>query len=164
MKLLISSCLLGEDVRYDGGNSSVAYNPKFTFSQKELFMDIICDNELYSFCPEVAGGLGIPRDPAEITSREKPFKVQKENGEDVTINFLLGAKKALDICQEEGIKVALLKSKSPSCGNIQTYDGTFSGTLIDSQGLTARLLSENGITVFNENQLNELRKFIKANK
>lgn len=164
MKLLISSCLLGEDVRYDGGNSSVAYNPKFTFSQKELFMDIICDNELYSFCPEVAGGLGIPRDPAEITSRDKPFKVQKENGEDVTINFLLGAKKALDICQEEGIKVALLKSKSPSCGNIQTYDGTFSGTLIDSQGLTARLLSENGITVFNENQLNELRKFIKANK
>lgn len=164
MKILVSSCLLGEDVRYDGGNSSVAYNPKFTFSQKELFMDIICDNELYSFCPEVAGGLGIPRDPAEITSREKPFKVQKENGEDVTINFLLGAKKALDICQEEGIKVALLKSKSPSCGNIQTYDGTFSGTLIDSQGLTARLLSENGITVFNENQLNELRKFIKANK
>jgi uncharacterized protein YbbK (DUF523 family) len=164
MKILVSSCLLGEDVRYDGANSSVAYDPKFSFSIKELFMDILCENEIYSFCPEVAGGLSVPRDPAEITSHEKPFKIQKENGEDVTINFLLGAKKALDICQEENIKVALLKSNSPSCGNIQTYDGTFSGKLIESSGMTARLLNENGITVFNENQLKELNKFIKTNK
>lgn len=164
MKILVSSCLLGEDVRYDGANSSIAYNPGFSFSQKELFMDILCDNEIYSFCPEVSGGLGIPRAPAEITSHEKPFKVQTENGEDVTINFLLGAKKALDLCKEENIKVALLKSKSPSCGNIQTYDGTFSEKLIDSQGMTARLLSENGITLFNENQIKELNKFIRANK
>ena len=164
MKILVSSCLLGEDVRYDGDNSSVAYNPKFTFGIKEMFMDILCDNEIYSFCPEVAGGLSIPRTPAEIVSHEKPFKVQTKEGEDVTINFLLGAKKALDLCQEEGIKVALLKSKSPSCGNIQTYDGTFSDTLIDSAGMTARLLSENGVTIFNENQIKELNRFIKTNK
>lgn len=163
MKILVSSCLLGEDVRYDGDNSSVAYNPKFTFSIKELFMDILCENEIYSFCPEVAGGLSVPRVQAEIVSREKPFKIEDKNGEDVTINFLLGAKKALDLCQEEGIKVALLKSKSPSCGNIQIYDGTFSETLIDSSGMTAKLLSENGITIFNENQLKELNKFIKTN-
>ena len=131
MKILISSCLLGEDVRYDGANSSVAFNPNISFSQKEIFMDILCDNEIYSFCPEVAGGLSIPRNPAEILKSDKPFIVKTENGTDVTINFLLGAKKALDICNDENIKVALLKSKSPSCGNNKIYDGTFSNNLID---------------------------------
>ena len=164
MKILVSSCLLGEDVRYDGNNSSIAFNPKFSFSLKELFMDILCENEIYSFCPEVSGGLGIPRTPAEIVKNEKPFIVKDENGLDVTINFLLGAKKAFDICKEENIKVALLKANSPSCGNIKIYDGTFTNNLIDGQGLTARLLKENGIEVFNETQLKELSKFIKTNK
>ena len=164
MKILVSSCLLGEDVKYDGGNNSIALNPKVSFSLKELFMDILCENEIYSFCPEVSGGLKTPRTPAEIVKRDKPFIVQTQNGEDVTINFLLGAKKALDLCNEEGIKVALLKSNSPSCGNIKTYDGTFSNTLIDGVGLSAKLLKENGITVFNEEELKELSKFIKTNK
>ena len=78
MKILISSCLLGEDVRYDGNNSSVAFNPNISFSLKELFMDILCDNEIYSFCSEVAGGLGVPRIPAEIVINDKPFIVQNE--------------------------------------------------------------------------------------
>lgn len=164
MKILVSSCLLGEDVRYDGSNSSVAFDPKFSFSLKELFMDILCENEIYSFCPEIEGGLNVPRVPAEIVSSKKPFKIVTKNGDDVTINFLLGAKKALDVCKQEGIKVALLKSNSPSCGNINTYDGTFSGKLIESSGITAKLLIENEITVFNENQLKELKKFIKTNK
>ena len=127
-------------------------------------MDILCDNEIYSFCPEVAGGLGVPRIPAEIVKKDKPFIVQNQNGEDVTINFLLGAKKALDLCKEENIKVALMKANSPSCGNIKTYDGTFTKNLIEASGLTAKLLKENGIEVFNENELNELLKFIKTNK
>ncbi len=164
MKILVSSCLLGEDVKYDGGNNSVALNPKVSFSLKELFMDILCENEIYSFCPEVSGGLKTPRTPAEIIKRDKPFIVQTQNGEDVTINFLLGAKKALDLCMEEGIKVALLKANSPSCGNIKTYDGTFSNTLIESDGLSAKLLKENGVMVFNEEELKELSKFIKTNK
>ena len=164
MKILVSACLLGEDVRYDGNNSSIAFNPKVSFSLKELFMDILCDNEIYSFCPEVAGGLGVPRIPAEIIKRDKPFIVQNQNGEDVTINFLLGAKKALDLCKEENIKVALMKANSPSCGNIKTYDGTFTKNLIEASGLTAKLLKENGIEVFNENELKELLKFIKTNK
>ena len=164
MKILISSCLLGEDVRYDGNNSSIAFNPKFAFSLKELFMDILCDNEIYSFCPEVAGGLGVPRIPAEIVNNDKPFIIKNEQGADVTINFLLGAKKALDLCLEENIKVALLKANSPSCGNINVYDGTFTNNLVEGQGLTARLLKENNIEVFNEKQLNELEKFIKTNK
>ena len=162
MKILVSSCLLGEDVKYDGTNSSIASNPKD--SLKELFMDILCDNEIYSFCPEVAGGLGVPRIPAEIVKKDKPFIVQNQNGEDVTINFLLGAKKALDLCKEENIKVALMKANSPSCGNIKTYDGTFTKNLIEASGLTAKLLKENGIEVFNENELKELLKFIKTNK
>ena len=164
MKILISSCLLGEDVRYDGNNSSVAFNPNISFSLKELFMDILCENEIYSFCPEVAGGLGVPRIPAEIVKNDKPFIVQNKEGADVTINFLVGAKKALDVCTQEDIKVALLKANSPSCGNINIYDGTFSNNLIEGQGLTARLLKENGIEVFNETQLKDLKVFIKANK
>jgi len=164
MKILVSSCLLGEDVRYDGGNSSVPYNPSFPFSLKELFMDILCTNEIYSFCPEVKGGLPTPRDSAEIISTEKPFIVKTIEDDDVTISFLIGAKKALDLCKEEEITVGLLKSKSPSCGNIEIYDGTFTDKLVKGQGLTARLLSENGITIFNENQLEELNKFIKTTK
>ncbi len=164
MKILVSSCLLGEDVKYDGTNSSIALNSKFSFSLKELFMDILCDNEIYSFCPEVAGGLGVPRVPAEIVKRDKPFIVENQNAEDVTINFLLGAKKALDLCKDENIKVALMKANSPSCGNLKIYDGTFSNNLIDSQGLTVKLLKENEIEVFNENQLQELVKYIKTNK
>lgn len=163
MKVLVSSCLLGEDVRYDGNNSSIAMGSSFTFSQKEIFMDILCDNEIYSFCPEVSGGLGTPRLPAEIVSTTKPFKVETNNEDDVTIPFLIGAKNALDICKKDDIKVALLKSKSPSCGNIEIYDGTFSNTLIEGQGLTARLLDENGIKVFNETQLEDLKKFIETN-
>ncbi|RBQ26731.1 MULTISPECIES: DUF523 domain-containing protein [Arcobacteraceae] len=162
MKILVSSCLLGEDVRYDGANSNIALNPKFKFSYKELFMDIMCENEIYSICPEVAGGLTIPRNKAEIKSHNKPFIVIDEFNNDITINFLLGAKKALDICKENDIKVALLKSKSPSCGNSKVYDGTFNGNLIDGKGLTARLLEENGIKVFNENELDNLKKFIKS--
>ncbi len=161
MKILISSCLLGENVRYDGGNSSITEGSSFTFSQKELFMDILCENEIYSFCPEVFGGLGTPRISAEIIKNSKPFLVQNTESKDVTINFLLGAKGALELCQNENIKVALLKANSPSCGNEMTYDGTFSGKLIENTGLTARLLKENGIEVFNENQLKRLKNFIK---
>lgn len=163
MKILVSSCLLGEDVRYDGNNSSITMGASFTFAQKEIFMDILCDNEVFSFCPEVSGGLGTPRLPAEIVSASKPFKVETNNEEDVTIPFLIGAKNALDICKDDDIKIALLKSKSPSCGNIKIYDGTFSNTLVEGQGLTARLLEENGVKVFNETQLEELKKFIETN-
>lgn len=163
MKILVSSCLLGEDVRYDGNNSSITMGASFTFAQKEIFMDILCDNEVFSFCPEVSGGLGTPRLPAEIVSASKPFKVETNNEEDVTIPFLIGAKNALDMCKDDDIKIALLKSKSPSCGNIKIYDGTFSNTLVEGQGLTARLLEENGVKVFNETQLEELKKFIETN-
>jgi len=160
LKILISACLLGEDVRYDGENSAIAYNTTSSFYEKELFMDILCDHSIYSFCPEVSGGLSTPRNPAEITSANKPFKIMTKNGDDVTINFLIGAKNAFDLCKEEGITVALFKSKSPSCGNDGIYDGTFNENLVPGVGMTTKLLEENGITVFNETQINELYKFL----
>ena len=151
---------MGEDVRYDGNNSAIAYNVTSSFTQKELFMDMLCDHSIYSFCPEVSGGLSTPRNQAEIKSANKPFKIITNDGEDVTINFLIGAKNALDLCIQEDIKVALLKSKSPSCGNDGIYDGTFSKNLVPGLGMTAKLLEENGVRVFNENQINELCKYL----
>lgn len=162
MKILISSCLLGEDVRYDGDNNSIAFGNSFTFKQKETFMDIVCENEIYSFCPEVSGGLPIPRVPAEIVSSTKPFIVKNKEGEDVTINFLVGARNTLDLCKEEDIKVALLKANSPSCGNNTIYDGTFTSTPIKGQGLTAKLLIENGIKVFNETEIIDLKNYLNS--
>jgi len=160
MKILVSSCLLGEDVRYDGENSAIAYNTSSSFSEKELFMDIICEHSIYSFCPEVSGGLNTPREAAEIISSNKPFNIQTKTGKNVTINFLLGAKNALDLCKEENITVALLKSKSPSCANDGIYDGTFNGKMIQGVGITTKLLEENGVRVFNENQINELAEYL----
>lgn len=160
MKILISACLLGEDVRYDGGNSAIAYNTTSTFLQKEIFMDILSQHDIYSICPEVSGGLTTPRNPAEIISVNKPFKIITKNKEDVTVNFLTGAKHAFELCQEEKITVALLKSKSPSCGNDGVYDGSFSKKLIPGVGITTLLLEQNGVKVFNENQINELAKFL----
>lgn len=161
MKILISSCLLGENVRYDGENSSIIYNPKLTFSQKENFMDILSENEIFSFCSEVTGGLNTPRLPNEIKSFKKPFKVINKNNEDTTINFLLGAKKCLDLCNQENIILALLKSKSPSCGSKEIYDGNFNNKLIKGQGLTAKLLMENNIKIFDENNLEDFFNYVK---
>jgi uncharacterized protein YbbK (DUF523 family) len=160
MNILISSCLLGEDVRYDGENSAVAYNNDLTYIQKELFTEILCNNNIYAICPEVSGGLSTPRNKAEIVSRDKPFKITTEENEDVTINFLVGAKNSLDLCNSEKIDVALLKSKSPSCGNFEIYDGTFNGKLVKGKGMTTKLLEENQIKVFNETEIIELAKYL----
>ena len=123
-------------------------------------MDILCEHSIYSFCPEVSGGLSTPREAAEIISSNKPFNIQTKTGENVTINFLVGAKNALDLCKEENITVALLKSKSPSCANDGIYDGTFGGKIVPGVGITTKLLEENGVKVFNENQINELTKYL----
>lgn len=150
MKILVSSCLLGENVRYDGKNSNSSINSPQQFSK------IIKSCEVYTVCPEHDGGLEIPREPAEIIGDKLINKI----GQDVTHEFLTGANIALDICKKENIKVALLKAKSPSCGNNKIYDGNFTNTLIDGMGVTAKLLSTHNIKVFNETELNELELFI----
>ena len=134
----VSACLLGENCRYDGGNN---------FSSKIL--TLLADKKYVAVCPEVLGGLSIPRKPCEI----KDGKVISNDGSDVTAFFEAGALKALKIIQENGADTALLQPRSPSCGSVQIYDGSFSKRLIDGQGIFAKLLSENGIKIIDAGEL-----------
>ena len=140
-KLLISSCLYGLNTKYSGGNNKIS-------KIKELEEKY----ELILACPEVLGGLSTPRDPSE----QMKDKVFSNKGLDVTDNFNLGASKTLEIIKKHKIKKALLKESSPSCGSNLIYDGTFSGTKINGLGVTAKLLKENGITIYNENEIDLL--------
>ncbi|SFV50406.1 Purine nucleoside phosphorylase [hydrothermal vent metagenome] len=137
-KLLISSCLIGENVKYNGKNNLIDLT-----QLREKY-------ELIPFCPEVAGGLPTPRPPSEIISTT-PLKLINCQGEDVTDNFIKGAKKTVDLVKKEGIKKALLKANSPSCSSTFVYDGTFSGKLIKGKGVTTLFLEEIGVEVFDEN-------------
>jgi uncharacterized protein YbbK (DUF523 family) len=143
IKLLISSCLLGENVKYNGSNNSLDEIVLKKLKQKF---------ELYSFCPEVEAGLSIPRIPCEIISFN-PLKIINKLGEDETGSFKKGAILALELCKKYEIKVALLKANSPSCSNKYVYDGSFSGKKILAEGVTAQLLKNSGIQVYNEEEL-----------
>lgn len=147
MKLLVSSCLLGEKVRYDAKGNKI---------DSKLFESILNTHQIFSFCPEVEGGLPIPRPAAEIHNK----RVLSSTNIDFTKEFEEGALKALTLCMKENIIFALLKSKSPSCGNKQIYDGSFSGKLIDGMGLCVKKLQAHNIMVFNENELEALVKAI----
>lgn len=131
-KILVSACLLGTNCKYSGGNN---YSEEVT--------EYLKDYEIIPICPEQLGGLPTPRPASEIIGD----KVINNEGTDVTSNYQKGAEEALKIAKLLGIKKALLKAKSPSCGNGKIYDGTFSGTLIDGDGITTKLLKENNIEV-----------------
>jgi uncharacterized protein YbbK (DUF523 family) len=146
-KILISSCLLGAKVRYNAEGKMINHP-----LMKQWFQE----GRLVMICPEMAGGLPTPRPPAERIGD----KVMANTGIDVTAQFQKGAEAALALCQKHGIRVALLKANSPSCGNMQIYDGSFSGKKIAGQGVTAALLMAHGIRVFNEDQLEELALFV----
>lgn len=137
VKILVSACLLGENCKYNGGNNLCNFN--------------LQNYEVYTFCPEVIGGLSIPRVPCEIINN----KVISKEGVDCTQQFEKGAKLCLDFCIKNNIKKAVLKEKSPSCGVNTIYDGTFSGNLINGMGVTSKLLKENGIEVINEANFEE---------
>lgn len=143
MKVLVSACLMGENVRYDGGNNL-------------LYHDRLKEIDIVLCCPEVDGGLSVPRVPSEIYDD----KVMNREGKEVTKYFVKGANIALDLVKKYDIKVAILKANSPSCGNEFVYDGTFSKTLKKGQGITVSLLEKHGVTVFNEHQLTEAFAFI----
>ena len=140
-KILISACLIGDNCKYNGGNN---LNPNIEALLEKY--------ELIPFCPEVEGGLPIPRNPSEI----KGDRVVMDNGKDVTRNYELGARKALMLCLYLKINIAVLKERSPSCGTHQIHDGSFSNTLIDGMGVTAKLLKENGIKVYSEDEIDQL--------
>ncbi len=139
--LLISACLMGVPCRYDGKSKP---HPIAKLLEEKY--------RLIPICPEVEGGLPTPRTPCEILQN----RVVSMSGEDRTKEYRLGANKALVLTKKYGITAALLKAKSPSCGNQLIYDGSFSGRLIDGMGITARLLSDHGILVYNETQANLL--------
>lgn len=130
MKIMVSACLLGENCKYNGGNN---YNEKV--------MEYIKGHEVISVCPEVLGGLPTPRVPSEIVNGV----VTTRDGRDVDSQFRLGAETALKKAIEENVDLVILQSRSPSCGVKQIYDGSFSGTKIDGQGIFAKLLIENNI-------------------
>lgn len=141
--LLISMCLLGEPCRYDG--KSLPMSGEVIERLKEKYI-------LVPVCPEQEGGLPTPRIPAE----RKGEKVVRRDGVDVTAEYRKGAETALSLCRKHNISIALMKAKSPSCGAGLIYDGSFSGTLTAGDGVTAALLSENGIKVYTENDINSL--------
>ncbi|MBI3421381.1 MAG: DUF523 domain-containing protein [Acidobacteria bacterium] len=151
-KLLISACLLGSKVRYDGSDKA---------SDNDALADLMARGQVVTICPEVAGGLGVPRLPAEIQNGDgaavlaKQTQVLDSAGNDVTNAFVSGARQALQLAQAHNIKVAILKARSPSCGNDLIYDGSFGKTLKAGQGVTAALLEQHCIKVFNEAQINE---------
>ena len=146
MKIMVSACLLGDNVKYNGENNK---NHKLIEFLKKYNYEVI------KVCPEVLGGLSIPRAPAEIIDD----RVINTKNIDVTERYHQGAKKTLAIARDNNIEIAILKKNSPSCGSGSIYDGTFSHTLIEGDGTTSRLLKENGIKVFNED--NYLKYFEK---
>ena len=137
-KILVSACLLGVDCKYSGGNN---YNEKV--------LEYIKDKEVIPVCPEILGGLSTPRPPSERIDS----KVINNQSIDVTKEYTKGAEQALLLTKLFNVKKALLKAKSPSCGKGKIYDGTFSGVLIEGNGVTTELLELNGITVITEQDL-----------
>ncbi len=152
-KVLISACLLGKKVRYDGEDNLQTHPRLKEWAEVGAFVLI---------CPEMAGGLPTPRPPSEVEHNataqdvlQGKAKILTIDGCDVTEQYVKGAQAALELTQQHNIKVAILKARSPSCGSAQVYDGTHSGQLIDGMGVTTALLRENGVAVFNEDAIDE---------
>ena len=132
MKIMVSACLLGENCKYNGGNNL----------RPEL-LQLLSGHSVIPVCPEVLGGLPVPRVPAEIVNGT----VMNRDGDCVDAAFRLGAEKALELAKQEQPDLIILQSRSPSCGVKQVYDGTFSGTLIPGEGVFAQLARQAGFQV-----------------
>jgi uncharacterized protein YbbK (DUF523 family) len=151
-RVLVSSCLLGAEVRYHGGSARIA---------SEILERWQREGRIVPVCPEVAGGLGTPRPPAEIVNGTGALvlagsaAVRTNTGVDVTDAFRRGASHALRLAAENGIRIAVLKSASPSCGIGAISDGTFTGTKMSGDGVTAAALRDAGVQVFSEMELRE---------
>ena len=139
--ILVSACLLGVCCRYDGESKP---NPA-VIALREKYV-------LVPICPEVDGGLPTPRTPSERVED----KVLMRDGKDVTANYVSGAEQALEKAKLFGCTMAILKARSPSCGKGKIYDGSFSGTLTDRDGVCAELLMKNGIVVYTEEEIDLL--------
>ena len=153
-KVLVSSCLVGNKVRYNASCLSVSESD-LNWLQSSV--------ELVIFCPEISSGLPIPRAPAEIIAGKGidvllgSSIVVGNDGIDVTEQFVAGAQNTLKLCQQQQIKYAILAEGSPSCGSSKIYDGTFNGIKIDGSGVTTALLESEGIKVFSQHTIASLR-------
>ena len=139
--IFVSPCLLGEKCRYDGCSKP-----------NQRVQEVLCGKAYVQACPEVLGGLPTPRKPSEICGD----RVVMVDGTDVTENYKRGAEEALKIAKGHGCTVAILKAKSPSCGKGYVYDGTYTGTLTEGNGITAQLFIDNGIIVLDETEIDKL--------
>lgn len=157
--ILISACLLGQKVRYDGADK---------LCTSALLQRWQIQGRILALCPEVAGGFPVPRAPAEISNAQGGRDVLnhqaivfERSGRNVTAGYLAGAQAALKIVKTHGVRIAVLKEGSPSCGSGYTYDGSFSGATTPKPGVTAALLEEHGVFVFNELELEAAEALIK---
>ena len=156
-KVLVSACLLGDPVRYDGG-TLIFEDQTLTQWRKE--------GRLVSICPEIAGGLPVPRSRSEIVDGDGHrvlngrSSVISITGQDVTRFFLTGAQKALELARAYNIRFAVFKEGSPSCGSGYIYDGSFSGIKKPGKGVAAALLEKHGIRVFSERNISEAKKYL----
>lgn len=135
MKVCVSACLLGCNCKYNGGNNL-----------NDKVVRFVKDKDVVPVCPEQLGGLPTPRTPSEIVNG----RVTTKDGKEVDAAFRRGALLAAQEAVSAGVELAILKSRSPSCGAKQIYDGTFTGTLIDGKGVFAQALAERGIPIIDE--------------
>lgn len=143
MNILVSACLLGINCKYDGGNNL-----------REDVKALINTHNLIPFCPEVYGGMPTPRIPSE---RRGDMVINAE-GQDVTEYFIKGADMALKLAKDFDCKYAILKVKSPSCGAGKIYDGSFTKTLTDGDGMTAELLKKHGIIILEDSETDKIKE------
>ena len=149
-KILISACLLGKNCRYNGGHSQLT-------ELEEI------DVEWIPVCPEESGGLGTPRPSAEMQENAETIlngkgKIITNKGKNVTSEFIQGAEKSLQLGLGAEVKIAVLKSKSPSCGIGKIYDGSFTKTLKTGNGIFAHLCHENDIACIPSDNINQIKK------
>ena len=138
--ILVSACLLGECCKYDGGHN-----------RSEAVLRFLEGKEWVAVCPERDGGLPTPRVPSEI----RGARVISRDGLDVTEEFRRGAMRTLETAKHSGAELAVLKARSPSCGPDGVYDGSFSGVVVPGMGVTAALLTANGVRVISEEDVAE---------
>lgn len=138
IRYLISACLCGVPCRYDGSARRV-----------ERFVRLAESGEALAVCPEVLGGLPVPRPPCEILFG----RVLDTAGRDRTAEYTAGAEKTLAIAEKHNICVAILKERSPSCGVSRIYDGTFNEALVPGEGIATALLRKKGIMVYSEDDV-----------
>ncbi len=134
---IVSACLAGVNCKYNGRNNRC-----------QKVVDLVAEGRAIPVCPEQLGGLTTPRKPVEKIGK----KIVNQKGEDVTKQFKKGAEEGLKVAKMVGCKEAILKTKSPSCGCGKIYDGTFTNTLINGDGVFAKILKQHGIRVKTEDK------------